>query len=401
MSTAQYTWRIGQTVFHLAQGDLFDAPAEAIVNSEQTDFALAREPYTISGQIRRRFGDVVQPELDRLTGGGAMPVGTVLVTAGGPYRALFHAGFHHPAVFLDPSSDDNGTEHLRVIRGCVRQVLDRAREMRLRSVAFPLVGAGLFGLDPALLAFEFFEELAHVALAAGDGPEVWLVVYKADLLPRVLEAGVQSWLGLLPARPTWQPFRLGVPYLDRFEEQVVRCSDPHWAAWLVVRYAELLTGYLLFLLAGATSPPRWPVGMLPEDRPITFGVLRREANRLADEEALAGHASPWVRFVVSALRADRAALRLERINHDRNDLAHGRNFRPASEIVADLAEFVQVQEWRRLLHEQGAPPLAALEPWVCPEPSGAGTGVLERWSRSRFTYVVPETGARFTADASG
>jgi hypothetical protein len=42
----------------------------------------------------------------------------------------------------------------------------------------------------------------------------------------------------------WQPFRLGVPYLDRFEEQVVRCGDPQWAAWLVVRYAELLAGYL-------------------------------------------------------------------------------------------------------------------------------------------------------------
>ena len=68
---------------------------------------------------------------------------------------------------------------------------------------------------------EFFEELAQVALAPGDGPEVWLVVHNAEQLPGVLQAGVQAWLGLLPSRPGWQPFRLGVPYLDRFEEQVV------------------------------------------------------------------------------------------------------------------------------------------------------------------------------------
>jgi O-acetyl-ADP-ribose deacetylase (regulator of RNase III) len=92
----------------------------------------------------------VQPELDRQTGGRALPVGTVLVTSGGPYRAIFHAGFHHPSVFLGMSQDDNGTEHLRVIRGCVRQVLDRARAMGLRSVAFPLIGTGIFGLSPAL-----------------------------------------------------------------------------------------------------------------------------------------------------------------------------------------------------------------------------------------------------------
>lgn len=397
MSEPQYVWRLGRTVFHLARGDLFAVPAEAIVNSEQTDFQLDNGGYTVSGQIHRRFGDAVQPELDRQTGGQALPVGTVLVTGGGPYRAIFHAGFHHPSVFLGTSPDDNGAEHLRVIRGCARQVLDRARAMGLRSVAFPLIGTGIFGLSPALLGFEFFEELAHAALAPGDGerPEVWLVVYDAGHLPGVLQAGVQAWLGLFPARPCWQPFRLGVPYLDRFEEQVVRCGDPQWAAWLVVRYAELLAGYLLFLLAAAATPVRRPPDVLPEDRPVTFGMLRREGMRLAEDGAAAEHVSPWAHLAATVLRAERTAQRLERVNHDRNDIAHGRSFRAAAAIVAELAAFVRLEEWRRLLHEHGAPPLATLRPWVAPEPGGSGTGVLESWGRERWTYVVPDTGARF------
>lgn len=401
MSETHCTWRLGRTVFHLVRGDLFAAPVEAIVNSEQTDFQLDSSGATISGQISRRFGDAVQPELDRQTGGRALPVGTVLVTGGGPYRAIFHAGFHHPSVFLGMSPDDNGTEHLRVIRGCVRQVLDRARELGLRSVAFPLIGTGIFGLSPALLGFEFFEELAHAALAPGEGerPEVWLVVYDEGHLPAVLQAGVQAWLGLLPARPGWQPFRLGVPYLDRFEEQVVRCGDPQWAAWLVVRYAELLAGYLLFLLAGSVNPPRLPSDILGEDRPVTFGVLRREGLRLAEDTPLADHASPWVRLAATILREERTAQRLERVNHDRNHIAHGRSFRPASEIVAELSAFVRLEEWRRLLHEHGIPPLTTLGPWVCPESDGSGTGVLESWSRKGWTYVVPDTGVRFTVDA--
>jgi O-acetyl-ADP-ribose deacetylase (regulator of RNase III) len=401
MSETHCTWRLGRTVFHLVRGDLFAAPVEAIVNSEQTDFRLDGSAFTVSGQIARRFGDAVQPDLDRQTGGRSLPVGTVLVTGGGSYRAIFHAGFHHPSVFLGMSPDDNGTEHLRVIRGCVRQVLDRASEMGLRSVAFPLIGTGVFGLSPALLGFEFFEELAHVALAPGEGerPEVWLVVYDAGHLPMVLQAGVQAWLGLLPARPGWQPFRLGVPYLDRFEEQVVRCGDPQWAAWLLVRYAELLAGYLLSLLASAATPARRPPDVLPEDRPVTFGALRREGLRLAEDVTLPEHVSPWVHLAAAVLREERSAQRLERVNHDRNDIAHGRSFRPASEIVAELASFVQLEEWRRLLHEHGSPPLATLGPWVSLEPGGSGTGVLESWSRKAWTYVVPDTGARFAVSA--
>jgi hypothetical protein len=42
--------------FILAAGDIFDASVDAIVNSEQTDFVLSRNPDSVSGQIWNRYG---------------------------------------------------------------------------------------------------------------------------------------------------------------------------------------------------------------------------------------------------------------------------------------------------------------------------------------------------------
>jgi hypothetical protein len=53
----------------IALGDLFDSGTAAMVNSEQTDFVLARVGATISGQIRQRYGGAVQAELDAATEG--------------------------------------------------------------------------------------------------------------------------------------------------------------------------------------------------------------------------------------------------------------------------------------------------------------------------------------------
>jgi hypothetical protein len=48
------------------------------VNSDQTNFVLARNERTISGQIRRRLGRDIQEELDEQTGGISLPPDTVL-----------------------------------------------------------------------------------------------------------------------------------------------------------------------------------------------------------------------------------------------------------------------------------------------------------------------------------
>ena len=56
--------KIGSLTLGLDYGDLFEADADAIVNSEQTDFFLSGNPHSISGQIYHRYGDRIQEELD-------------------------------------------------------------------------------------------------------------------------------------------------------------------------------------------------------------------------------------------------------------------------------------------------------------------------------------------------
>lgn len=42
MKRFKQSWKIGSIKFHLVEGDLFDVPVDAIVNSEQTDFILSQ-----------------------------------------------------------------------------------------------------------------------------------------------------------------------------------------------------------------------------------------------------------------------------------------------------------------------------------------------------------------------
>src|SRR5262249_40086678 len=160
-----------------------------------------------------------QKELDEQTQRSILNPGTVLATSGGEsYRKVFHAGFHHPDVWLDNSPDDNGTEHLQVIRSCIRQILDLARTESLASIAFALMGAGVFGLDPRLVAHGFFEDVMQFASGfdSEKGVEIWLVMYEEPVFQMALEAGVQAWLTHTSKVNHWEPFELGVPHLDVF-----------------------------------------------------------------------------------------------------------------------------------------------------------------------------------------
>ena len=47
---------LGNLSLILSDEDLFDLNVDAIANSEQTDFILASNPETISGQINHLFG---------------------------------------------------------------------------------------------------------------------------------------------------------------------------------------------------------------------------------------------------------------------------------------------------------------------------------------------------------
>ena len=179
--------------FTFATGDLFDADVEAIVNSEQTDFVLSKNDQSVSGQIWKRYGDAVQRELHAATNGQMLQPGTVIHTSGGQdFKRIFHAGFHEPVSWLDRSAaaagdtveqsrswrDSQETEFFAAIGSCITQVLDGAIAQGLKSVAFPLIGGGLFGLNYKMLILQFIRAIEGLddRLAEGQNLNVWLVI---------------------------------------------------------------------------------------------------------------------------------------------------------------------------------------------------------------------------------
>jgi O-acetyl-ADP-ribose deacetylase (regulator of RNase III) len=398
-----YKWRVGPVSFHFADADLFDVPVQSIVNSEQSDFVLSTNPATISGQLYHRFGGALQDELDRQTQGRTLAAGTVLKTGGGSrYQYIFHAGFHRPDEWLDSEDrETQETDSVQVIRRCVRSVLDEMANGVVHSVGFPLIGTGIYEIDASLLVYEFSREVVDHAQRGGLPREVWLAV-RGDQAADLVEPLVQGLVDGLYGEAAIAQWELGVSFLDRFSRCQVHSGDPRFRAWMLTRYAELLVEYMFFHLAVASQPPLGVEKALLPGRGLSFGFVRQEAQNLA-LRAAGGVSGGWCGFLADRLRADmQIAHVVLRITEDRNNLAHGRVARDPGAIESDLKSFVRPTEWEAVRQRYGDPGESDLGPWVHVAPdSGHGKstesrfGVLERWTRKHYEYLVPDTGQTF------
>jgi len=406
-----HCWRVGSLQLHISVGDLFTPEVDAIVNSEQTNFVLTSNPSTISGQIWGRFGEAIQAELDEQTKWETLPPGTVLTTGGGQrYRRIYHAGFHRPGEWLSENDrDQEEGDALRTISRCVGEILARVDGHEVRSVAFPLLGTGLFGLDPAVVAYEFARQAASVGLGEGvPDREVWLVL-RSDAYPRAIDAAIQGVIDAHQAFSAIGDLQLGISFLDSFNRRQVHSGDPRFLGWMLTRYTELLVSYLMFRLAVEAGDEGKVERLLSPGKSLSFGAARVEAQNLAlrlrDRQLPEG----WPCFIREKLLKDmHSAHRLLRINDDRNQLAHGRQARSAAEIEADLRAFVGGDEWAEVRRDYGDPEVDRLDPWVrlqtpasgVPEPRSGSYGILDRRTPRFFEYLVPASGQTFRCPAA-
>lgn len=233
----------------LATGDIFDAKVEAIVNSEQTDFVLSGNPESLSGQIWSRYGEPVQHELDAATMGQVLGPGAVIDTSGGAdFKRIFHAGFHDPDDWPDlpgeaPNMDGlvdtrreiRETNYFAAIGVCIAQILDTAVAQKLKSVAFPLIGCGIFGLDQRMLILQFLDAVEETddRLTGDEQIHIWLVIRDRAQF----ESAAGTFLDLLmQARSKMVSVRMkptGVSILDRFANRLSERSNEDWAKWLL------------------------------------------------------------------------------------------------------------------------------------------------------------------------
>jgi Macro domain len=192
---------------------------------------------------------------------------------GQDFIRIFHAGFHDPddwsnlsddsvgaANLLSESGGSHGADYFAAIGSCIAQVLDAAVAQKLSSVAFPLIGCGLFGLDEKMLVLQFLDALEEVddRLAEGERLHVWLVI--RDRAQFESAAGVFLDL-LLQERSKMAMVRLkpsGVPILDRFAARLSQRTNEEWAKWLLCRYAEIAVELICYGLCRAHGRPPHP-----------------------------------------------------------------------------------------------------------------------------------------------
>lgn len=148
-------------------GDLLDQPAEAIVNAWNRNVIpwWLLLPQGVSGAIKRRAGSRPFRELARL---GPIPLGGAVATSAGrlPHRAIIHVAGIDLLWRASPAS----------IADSVVNAVALAGRLGLGSLAFPLIGAGSGGFDPARS-----EAVMRAAFAGLSGPvEATIVRYRAN-----------------------------------------------------------------------------------------------------------------------------------------------------------------------------------------------------------------------------
>lgn len=139
--------RINQTVLRLIKDDITDLDIDAFVFYAQNDLVLGSG---FGNAIAVRGGPTIQKELNALA---PVETGESVISDAGNLKAKFiiHA--------VGPKFQEEGTEVK--LRATMLSALRRADEKQIPHVAFPAMGAGYYGIPPAVCARVMLEALAH------------------------------------------------------------------------------------------------------------------------------------------------------------------------------------------------------------------------------------------------
>jgi O-acetyl-ADP-ribose deacetylase (regulator of RNase III) len=149
----------------VVEGDLLDQPVEGIVNAWNRNIIpwWLLLPQGVSGAIKRRGGYRPFHEIGMT---GPLPLGHARSTGAGrlPFKAIIHVAGINMLWQASPYS----------IQESVKHAIAEAEKLGLKSLAFPVIGAGSGSFDPAKA-----EQLMMEAFGAIESPvEVTLVRFK-------------------------------------------------------------------------------------------------------------------------------------------------------------------------------------------------------------------------------
>ncbi len=142
---------------HVIEGDLLDQPVEAIVNAWNRNIIpwWLLLPQGVSGAIKRPAGLTPFIELGRV---GSLALGSAVSTSAGrlPFKTIIHvAGINGFWRASERSIQDSVISAMRIVA-----------EMKLSSVAFPVLGAGSGGFNQYAALEPMLETLATIRTEA-------------------------------------------------------------------------------------------------------------------------------------------------------------------------------------------------------------------------------------------
>jgi O-acetyl-ADP-ribose deacetylase (regulator of RNase III) len=152
----------------LVQGDITEQAVDAIVNAANSALLGGGG---VDGAIHRRGGPEILRECRELRGSryrNGLPAGCAVATTAGnlPARWVIHTV---GPVYGQGSAD--------VLRACYRSSLEVAESLGARSVAFPLISAGVFGWPAA----DAITQAVTAIRSAGNDGEARLVLFSREL----------------------------------------------------------------------------------------------------------------------------------------------------------------------------------------------------------------------------
>ena len=156
------------------RGDICDRAVEAIVNAANSQLWMGGG---VAGAIKRRGGTEIEREA---VAKGPIPVGESVVTSAGKLNARYVI---HAAV-MGPDLATNAD----YIRQATLSALARAKELCLRSIAFPALGTGVGGFPLAECARVMLDILAEYAKVRSSLDTVEFVLFGAEAYAAFAEA---------------------------------------------------------------------------------------------------------------------------------------------------------------------------------------------------------------------
>jgi len=156
------------TKITVATDDITKLEVDAIVNPANSQLTMGGG---VAGAILRAGGDQIQEEALRKA---PVQIGQAVATTAGKLKAKYVI---HAPTMTRPAMPTNREDAKLATRGA----LERAKELGVKSVAFPGLGTGIGGLNPQDAARVMVEEVKKHIETGTTLKQIILVGFNADL----------------------------------------------------------------------------------------------------------------------------------------------------------------------------------------------------------------------------